>query len=40
MQEQYQQKVSYRHRYDPESGEKGPLPVWSSEALKDRIIWE
>ncbi len=29
---------SYRHRYDPDSGMCGPLPVWSPHACKDQII--
>ncbi len=38
MLEKYNVKASYRHRFDPETGDKGPMPVWSYEALKDRII--
>ena len=38
MKEQFQQKVSYRYRFDPETGEEGPLPVWSETALKDGIL--
>lgn len=34
----YSQKVSYRHRYNPKTGEKGPLPVYSSTALRSGII--
>jgi hypothetical protein len=33
-------KASYRHRYNPENGETGPLPVWSYDALKCDIIEE
>jgi hypothetical protein len=35
---QYARKASYRHRHDPRTGENGPLPVWSANALRGRII--
>jgi Ogr/Delta-like zinc finger len=34
----FNQKVSYRHRYNPRTGEKGPLPVFSPTALRSGII--
>ncbi len=40
MLSQYDQRASYRHRYDPNTGESGPLPVWSQHALRDMIIDE
>jgi hypothetical protein len=38
MQEHTQTACSYRHRYDPETGMTGPLPVWSPDACKQDII--
>lgn len=38
MLEKYNVTASYRHRYNPENGETGPLPVWSKNALKDKIV--
>ena len=38
MAEKYEAHASYRFMVDPVSGTTGPLPVWSSEALRDRIV--
>ena len=38
MAEKYSAHASYRYRYDPHTGETGPLPVWSIDAMKNRII--
>ncbi len=38
MEEHYNVHASYRHRLDPTTGETGPLPVWSANALKDKIL--
>ena len=40
MKDLYQQKASYRYRYNPENGEEGPLPVWSEDAHRDNIVNE
>lgn len=38
MRKQFNQNVSYRYRYNPETGETGPLPVFSKTALRGGII--
>jgi len=38
MLSQFNVKTGYRHRLDPLTGETGPLPVWSADALKDQIL--
>jgi hypothetical protein len=41
MWEKYKAKASYRYRVtDASTGHSSPLPVYSNEALKDRIIKE
>jgi len=38
MREHFNVGASYRHRFDPHTGETGPLPVWSKTALRENII--
>lgn len=38
MKEHYNVAGSYRHRLDPETGQSGPLPVWSAEDFRGNII--
>jgi hypothetical protein len=38
MRAQFNVTASYRYRFDPDTGDHGPLPVWSREALKSNIV--
>ncbi len=38
MEKTVQQKMSYRHHYDPSRDFSGPLPVYSKHALKGDIL--
>ena len=38
MNEKYGVGASYRFRYNPDTGEKGPLPVFSDTALRSGIL--
>ena len=40
MKSHYSIAASYRYRIEPCTGETGPLPVWSHDALKDSILPE
>jgi hypothetical protein len=38
MRDHFNVHASYRHRLDPMTGETGPLPVWSKDALRSSIL--
>ena len=38
MQSQFNVNASYRYRIEPATGDNGPLPVWSRQALRSSII--
>jgi len=38
MDERFSVNASYRFRLDPTTGETGPLPVWSKNALRSNIL--
>jgi len=38
MDQRFRVSASYRFRFDPSTGETGPLPVWSKAALRANII--
>ena len=40
MRERFNVTASYRYRLDPVTGETGPLPVWSKDALRSNILAE
>ncbi len=40
MRSQFNATASYRFRLEPDTGDCGPLPVWSRDALKDNILTE
>ena len=40
MKSRFNVTASYRHRLEPNTGETGPLPVWSWDALKSSILTE
>lgn len=38
MSNKYKVNSSYRYRIDPATDKDGPFPVWSKDAMRDRII--
>lgn len=40
MNDRFNVNASYRFRLDPDTGEEGPLPVWSKNALRSNIVLE
>lgn len=40
MRSHFNVEASYRYRLEPDTGETGPLPVWSRDALRSSILEE
>ncbi len=40
MMKKFKVKASYRYRYDPQTGQTGPLAVWSDTAIRNLVIDE
>jgi hypothetical protein len=40
MRNRFNVAASYRYRFDPTTGDHGPLPVWSAAALRSNIVSE
>jgi hypothetical protein len=40
MESNFGSKTSYRFKTDPFTGETGPIPVWSADALREGIVEE
>jgi hypothetical protein len=38
MKDKFNVTASYRYRLEPITGESGPLPVWSCDAMKSNIL--
>jgi len=38
MKQKYQVNSTYRYRIDPVTEQEAPFPVWSKDAMRDRII--
>lgn len=38
MKDKFNVTASYRYRLEPATGDSGPLPVWSREAMRDNIL--
>jgi hypothetical protein len=37
MKQKFNVTASYRYRLDPATGDQGPLPVWSKDAIRNMI---